>query len=282
MSSLYVTTKYLLPSKRWTVSRFLVLRGINQPFQRTTGNPSCGESLPSKSPLRREGWTRALMGKEGTQVAWGALSHLPPTLTLALLPPLPVLPSSWTNYPGTGSSGLPRHPTLRRQASLLSLCWVQLCPERRGERYSTPSSGRGSRARKSNTLQDRQWLWKDVLLACHGTQDESSPRFSWTPQHAEEGSPSPGEDGDLMFGRDSDYLARDQAQLLQTPSKSSDQLTPSTASHSLLSYLLNFHAYLASTPGSEKEHGATVLQFVSLTESRRSYIQEDFNIVFGS
>lgn len=221
------------------------------------------------------------MGKEGTQVAWrGALPHLPPTLTLPSVPPLPVLPSSWTTQGQEAVVSLGTHHSGGKP--LLSLCWVELCTERRGEQYYTPSSGRGSRARKSNLVQDRQWLWKDVPLACHGTHDESSPCFLWTLPHAEEDSTSPREDRDLIFGQDSDYLARDQAHLLQTPSKSLYQLTPSTASHSLLSYLLNLRAYLASTPGFQKEHGAAVLQFVFLTESRRSYIQEDFNIAFGS
>lgn len=82
------------------------------------------------------------------------------------MPPLTILPYSGT-VQGQLSSGFPPHPTFRCKASAFSLVSGTGCGKE-GVNNIPPLRLRiGSGARETNIVQDKELLWKNVLLACH-------------------------------------------------------------------------------------------------------------------
>lgn len=127
-------------------------------------------------------------------------------------------PSHPNLCPGAGKQWSSSAPNHSDEKPLPSLWRVELCTERRGEQYPTPSLRRGPE-------QDKQIQYKTSSysgrrpLTCHRTHDEPHSCFLPTQQHTEEDTTPPREEKDPIFGQGPEYLARDQSHHLQTPSK---------------------------------------------------------------
>lgn len=102
----------------------------------------------------------------------------------------------------------------------------------------------GSGARETNIVQDKELLWKNVLLACHRMHDEPYSHFLPIQQHTEEGITLHREDEGPIFHRDYLHLASGQSTF---PTHHPRAAPTNSEHHSLSFYLLNLCAHLSST-----------------------------------